>query len=232
MDNKTKIKIKQLSFKYNGLQVLNDINVQIKEKTITGIIGPSGNGKSTFLTTINRLWENIPGAVMEGSVEIKFGKQFYDIYAPSFSVQKLRRSAGMVSQIPNPLPMSIFKNVAFPLKLAGIKNKKLITQKVEKALKDAFLWNEVKNRLDKDARSLSGGQQQRLCIARTLILKPDIFLMDEPTSSLDEKSMTVIEELLLKLKDKYTILIVSHYIDQVIRIADKIIEFKNGKLRM
>jgi len=197
MDNKTKIKINQLSFKYNGLQVLDNINIQIKEKTITGIIGPSGNGKSTFLTTINRLWENIPGAEMEGSVEVKFGEQFYNVYAPSFSVQKLRRSAGMVFQTPNPLPMSIFKNVAFPLKLAGIKNKKLIAERTEKALKNAFLWNEVKDRLDKDARSLSGGQQQRLCIARTLILKPDIFLMDEPTSSLDEKSMAVIEELLL-----------------------------------
>lgn len=226
----TKIRTDKLSFYYNSHQVLRDISVRIPQHTILAIIGPSGQGKSTFLMTLNRLWETIPGTRVNGRVEIRFGDEFHNINDRSYSLTRLRRSVGMVFQTPNPLPMSILKNIAFPLKLAGFKDKKQIPDKVETALRRTFLWDEVKDRLTDDARELSGGQQQRLCIARALILEPEILLLDEPTSSLDARSGEVIEDLLLSIKDRCTLLMVSHYMDQVRRIADTVMELSNGEL--
>ncbi len=216
-------------FAYDKTIVLNDISVEFDEQTITAITGPSGIGKSTFLTVLNRLWEGTPNAKMEGQVSILFDDTYRNIYDPSFDLPALRCKVGMVFQTPNPLPMSIMKNVSFPLKLKGCKDRKQISEKAEQALKKAFLWNEVKARLNDDARSLSGGQQQRLCIARALILEPEVLLLDEPTASLDETASTVIEDLLVHLKKQCTILMVSHYLDQVKRIADRIIEVSDGK---
>ena len=230
MENKTKIRIDRLSFFYNDYRVLNNITVSFPKNSITAIVGPSGKGKTTFLMILNRLWESIPEARMEGSVKIRFDEGFHKIYDPSYPLFRLRRLVGMVFQIPNPLPMSIYKNVAFPLKLAGLKDKKLISEKVETALKSAFLWEEVKDRLRDNAFALSGGQQQRLCIARALTLEPQILLLDEPTSSLDASASAVIEELMINLKDRCTLLMVSHYLDQVKRIADTVLELSDGKL--
>ena len=230
MKNEIKIKIDGLSFFYNKHRVLNNVTVSFPENTITAIVGPSGKGKTTFLMTLNRLWESIPKTRMEGRVEIRFGDRFHEIYDPSYPLPRLRRLVGMVFQIPNPLPMSIYKNVAFPLKLAGVKEKKLISGKVETALKRAFLWEEVKDRLTENAFALSGGQQQRLCIARALTLDPEILLLDEPTSSLDSSAGAVIEELMVSLKNHCTLLMVSHYLDQVRRIADTVMQLSEGKL--
>jgi phosphate transport system ATP-binding protein len=230
MDNEIKIKIDGLSFFYNEHRILNNITAGFPENTITAIVGPSGKGKTTFLMTLNRLWESISQARIEGEVEIRFGDRFHKIYDSSYPLSQLRRLVGMVFQVPNPLPMSIYKNVAFPLKLTGVKDKNMISGKVETALKRAFLWEEVKDRLTDNAFSLSGGQQQRLCIARALILEPEILLLDEPTSSLDASAGAVIEELMLSLKDRCTLLIVSHYLDQVKRISDTAMELSDGKL--
>ncbi|MDD2389050.1 MAG: ATP-binding cassette domain-containing protein [Desulfobacterales bacterium] len=224
-----KINISRLSFFYDNDLILNDINMAIEENTVTAVIGASGMGKSTFLMVFNRLWESIPGGGMTGGVKIRFGEDFCDIYSSSFPLAQLRRKVGMVFQVPNPLPMSIFKNVAFPLKLAGIKDKDQIRDKVEMALKQTFLWDEVKHRLESNALALSGGQQQRLCIARALILDPEVLLLDEPTSSLDAYACSVIEELILSLKRQCTLLMVSHYQDQVKRTADRVLELSGGK---
>jgi phosphate transport system ATP-binding protein len=226
----TKIRVSSLKFSYCGRQVLNDVTVEFAENSITAITGPSGVGKSTFLMTLNRLWENQPEAEMRGTVEIKLQGAFRDIYARSMSLTELRRKVAMVFQTPNPLPMSIRKNVAFPLKLASERDNEIVRQKVEESLKMAYLWDEVKDRLNDDARALSGGQQQRLCIARALVLEPEVLLMDEPTSSLDRTSTQVIEELLTGLKDRLTILVVSHYLDQVSRIADRVVSFSEGSI--
>ncbi|MBW2220390.1 MAG: ATP-binding cassette domain-containing protein [Deltaproteobacteria bacterium] len=229
MTRPPKIKIKNLSFAYGENIVLNDISAQFEEQKITAITGPSGNGKSTFLMVMNRLWEGILGARLEGRVSILIDNTYRDIYSGSIGLSDLRRKVGMVFQTPNPLPMSIVKNVSFPLKLMGCKDKKKIVEKTEQSLRQAYLWNEVKDRLDDDAGSLSGGQQQRLCIARALILEPEVILLDEPTSSLDKTASAVIEELLIQLKKRCTILMVSHYLDQVKRIADNVFEFSEGK---
>ena len=225
----SKIKIEHLAFSYNANRVLNDASAQFEENKITAIIGPSGKGKTTFLMVLNRLWEGISGAKMKGWVLIRFGNTYRDIYVPSCSLPELRRKIAMVFQVPNPLPMSIYKNVSFPLKLAGFKEKEGIPLMVENALRTAFLWEEVKDRLSENAMALSGGQQQRLCIARSLILEPEVLLLDEPTSSLDANAGKVIERLLLELKDRCTILMVSHYLDQVHRIADNVFELTEGK---
>ena len=229
MEREIKIKVDALCFSYKGHQVFENATAQFKENTLTAIVGPSGIGKSTFLTTLNRLWENIPETSMRGTVEIQFDGGFHNVYNGSFSLPRLRRLVGMVFQTPNPLPMSIYKNIAFPLKLAGEKDKKLVADKVEKALKRAYLWLEVKDRLGENANALSGGQQQRLCIARSLVLEPEILLLDEPTSSLDAKSAAIIEELLLSLKSNCTLIVVSHYLEQVSRIADRVIELSDKK---
>ncbi len=229
MTDSIKIKIEHLFFSYQDRFVLRDVNLRIAENTITAIIGPSGIGKSTLLMTLNRLWETIPGAKLRGEIEIKFQGRFQEIHDRNYPLVTLRRSVGMVFQTPNPLPMTIFGNVSFPLKLAGFRKKSEMGDRVEQALKRAYLWDEVKDRMNEDALRLSGGQQQRLCIARALILEPEILLLDEPTSSLDPKSGAVIEELLVNLKDSCTLLIVSHYQDQVQRIADAVFELAEGK---
>lgn len=226
-----KIRTKNLSFSYNGKMILQKTSMDFAENRITAIVGPSGAGKSTFLLTLNRLWETIPDCTMHGNVEVKFDNKFRDIYHDQYPVTRLRRQVGMVFQAPNPLPMSIYKNVAFPLQLAGRNDKETTRVMAEEYLKKVGLWGEVYDRLDSSALSLSGGQQQRLCIARAMILKPEVLLLDEPTSSLDFKAAAAIEQLLVELKEQCTILIVSHYLDQVQRIADSIVELQDGDLR-
>jgi phosphate transport system ATP-binding protein len=221
------ITTKNLSFYYNKKQVLKDISVEIPEKSIFAVIGPSGQGKTTFLKIFNRLWESIPYTRMEGDVNIRLNGKWINIYDKSVSLPALRRSVGMVFQAPNPLPMSIHKNVSFPLKLFGQNDKHVINKKVVDVLKRVYLWNEVKDRLEDDARSLSGGQQQRLCIARALIFEPEILLVDEPTSFLDAKSSKIIETLLLDLKERSTILLISHSVEQIKRIADITMELSS-----
>lgn len=226
----TKIQISDMSFSYNNKKILHHNSINLPENQITAITGPSGSGKSTLLTTLNRLWETTENGSMSGTIEIKFAGTFYDIYHPEYPATRLRRQVGMVFQTPNPLPISIYKNVALPLKLEGKDNVISIKTKVEEALKMAGLWDEVCNRLDTSALELSGGQQQRLCIARAMILQPEVLLLDEPTSSLDHQATNTIEKLLLKLKNQCTIVMVSHYRDQVQRIADKVVELHDGRI--
>lgn len=221
------IEIEKLSFYYGECRVLESINASFTKHSISAITGPSGSGKSTLLMTINRLWEEIGGAYVEGRVKILLDNRKIDIYDSGLSLAWLRRKVGMVFQIPNPLPMSIYKNLTLPLKMAGIKNRQLQHEKVEQVLKDTFLWAEVENRLREDARTLSGGQQQRLCIARALILEPEVLLLDEPTSSLDESAVFEIENLLLSLKETCSLLMVSHDLAQVERVADSAVELKS-----
>ncbi|MCF6245901.1 MAG: phosphate ABC transporter ATP-binding protein [Desulfobacula sp.] len=230
MTNKIKIQIRDLWFYYNTNLILEDIHLDIRKNCITCITGPSGQGKSTFLMTLNRLWENIDGAKSQGIINIDFENGFEEITVPGYPLPQLRQKVGMVFQTPNPLPMGIYKNVAFPLKLIGEKNRDSNFEKVKTALKKAFLWEEVKDRLTQDASLLSGGQQQRLCIARTLVLNPQILLLDEPTSSLDETSVEMIEQLLVILKQDCTIIMVSHYMDQIKRIADTTLVLSNRQL--
>jgi len=230
MQMNPKIKIKDLGFYYNGHAVLKNISMEISKNSITAVTGPSGQGKSTLLMSLNRLWESQEGAKITGQIEILFGEKYQDIYDPGFSVWDLRRRVGMVFQMPNPLPMSIYKNVVFPLKLKGEDKQKDAAFRVEAALKKAFLWEEVKDRLNEDARVLSGGQQQRLCIARALILNPEVLLLDEPTSSLDDTACNMIEALLVEVKKECTILLVSHYLDQVKRIADTGMRLSQGQI--
>ncbi len=231
MAETVKIRTRNLSFSYNGTMILRNSSMDFTENQITAIVGPSGSGKSTFLLTLNRLWEASQHCTMKGNIEVKFNNRFHDVYQADYCVTSLRRQVGIVFQAPNPLPMSIYKNVAFPLELAGKNDKKTSMFKVEDCLKKVGLWDEVYDRLDSSALALSGGQQQRLCIARAMILQPEILLLDEPTSSLDHKAAAAIEQLLVELKKQCTILIVSHYLDQVQRIADSIVELKNGSLR-
>lgn len=225
MNDNVKITVNRMHFSYGNRTVLRNVSVSFEENTITALTGPSGVGKSTFLMTLNRLWENVVDAKMRGSVEIKLEGIARDIYAGSMPVTDLRKKVAMVFQTPNPLPMSIRKNIAFPLKLVGEENRETVDERVKHSLKMANLWDEVKDRLNDDARTLSGGQQQRLCIARALVLEPEVLLLDEPTSSLDQSSTAAIEELLGRLKDRLTILVVSHYLEQVVRISDKIVRF-------
>ncbi len=223
-----KIRTRSVGFSYDGKTVLRDITADFPEKSVTAVIGPSGSGKSTFLLTLNRLWEEIPHCSMRGSVEIRLDGGFRDIQEPEISGSWLRRRVGTVFQVPNPLPMGIFRNVAFPLQLMGIRDKGVIRSRVERALAEVRLWEEVKDRLSDSALSLSGGQQQRLCLARALILEPEVLLLDEPTSSLDGEAAEAVEELLVRRKDACTMLVVSHYLDQVKRIADAVLELRDG----
>jgi phosphate transport system ATP-binding protein len=225
-----KIQLANLSFYYGDRRILASVNAGFSEHAIKAIVGPSGQGKSTLLTVVNRIWEEIPGARVDGRVEIRFEDKWIDICTNGYPVNRLRRKVAMVFQEPNPLPMSIYKNAAFPLKLAGEKDRQAIEAKVHAALARAFLWDEVKDRLAADARTLSGGQQQRLCIARALVLEPEVLLLDEPTASLDAKAAGVIETMLAGLKSHCTILMVSHYLDQVQRVADCVMELRNSIL--
>ena len=230
MENMVKIRTENLSFAYNGRKILCDTSIAFKENAISAIVGPSGSGKSTFLMTLNRLWEAIPHCTLQGRIEVQFNGRFDDIYRKNYPVTRLRRQVGMVFQNPNPLPMSIYKNVAFPLQLQGGVAKEIIRRRVVECLQKVHLWDQVYDRLDSPALYLSGGQQQRLCIARALILQPEVLLLDEPTSALDHAAAGAIEQLLMELKQSCTILLVSHYLDQVTRIADTIIELQNGRL--
>ncbi|MCX6182691.1 MAG: phosphate ABC transporter ATP-binding protein PstB [Bacteroidetes bacterium] len=221
-----KLEAINLNVFYGQKQVLKDVNIAIKANTVTAFIGPSGCGKSTFLRTFNRMNDYVEGFRKEGDIIVD-GK---DIYQKMIRVEELRKKIGMVFQKPNPFPKSIFENVAYGLKIQGIKNKKLIEETVEKSLKQSALWDEVKDDLKKSALSLSGGQQQRLCIARALALEPSILLMDEPASALDPISTSKIEDLIWELKQKYTIVIVTHNMQQAGRISDNTAFFYMGDL--
>lgn len=211
---------------YGKTQALRDINISVQEGSITALIGPSGCGKSTFLKTLNRMNDLVPDVRITGSVKYR-GK---DIFAPGTDVNELRRQIGMVFQKPNPFPMSIYDNIAYGPRTHGIRSKAKLDEIVETSLKNAVIWDEVKDRLKKSALGLSGGQQQRLCIARALAVDPDVLLMDEPTSALDPISTTRIEELAMELKSKYTIIIVTHNMQQALRISNKTAFFLLGEL--
>ena len=211
---------------YGRHQALTDINIEIPEKSITALIGPSGCGKSTFLKTINRMNDLIPDVKITG--EIKYKER--NIFAPNVDVNDLRREVGMVFQKPNPFPMSIYDNIAYGPRTHGVKNKAKLDDIVERSLRGAAIWDEVKDRLKKNALGLSGGQQQRLCIARALAVEPEVLLMDEPTSALDPISTLKIEELAEELKKKYTIIIVTHNMQQAVRISDRTAFFLLGEL--
>ena len=220
------LSVKDLCLWYGSHQALKDINIEIPEKSITALIGPSGCGKSTFLKTLDRMNDLIPGVKITGSVCYK-GE---DIFAPSVDVSELRRQVGMVVQKPNPFPMSIYDNIAYGPRTHGMKNKAKLDEIVEKSLRGAAIWDEVKDRLKKNALGLSGGQQQRLCIARALAVEPEVLLMDEPTSALDPISTSKIEELAMELKEQYTIVIVTHNMQQAVRISDRTAFFLLGEL--
>ena len=217
---------KDLCLWYGENQALKNINISITEKSITALIGPSGCGKSTFLKTLNRMNDLIPSVKIQGDVSYK-GKNIFD---KDVDVNELRRDVGMVFQKPNPFPMSIYDNIAYGPRTHGITSKVKLDEIVEKALKDAAIWDEVKDRLKKNALGLSGGQQQRICIARALAVEPEVLLMDEPTSALDPISTSRIEELALQLKEKYTIIIVTHNMQQAVRISDNTAFFLLGEL--
>ena len=220
------IKAKDLCLWYGTSQALKNINIEIPEKSITAFIGPSGCGKSTFLKTLNRMNDLIPSVKITG--EVTYGGT--DIFDKSVDVNELRRQVGMVFQKPNPFPMSIYDNVAYGPRTHGIKNKVQLDEIVERSLKGAALWDEVKDRLKKNALGISGGQQQRLCIARALAVEPQVLLMDEPTSALDPISTSKIEELAMELKEKYTIVMVTHNMQQAVRISDYTAFFLLGEL--
>ncbi len=220
------IETKDLNFWYGDFHALKNINMEIESNTVTAFIGPSGCGKSTYLRLFNRMNDLIEGSRLEGQVLIS-GK---DIYAKDIDVDTLRKRVGMVFQRPNPFAKSIFDNVAYGLRVNGIKDKKVIYETVEQSLKAAALWEEVKDKLNKSAFELSGGQQQRLCIARALAVKPEILLMDEPASALDPISTVKIEELIFQLKKDYTIVIVTHNMQQAARVSDKTAFFYLGEL--
>lgn len=218
--------VKGLNLWYGNDQALKDINMKINKNEVTAIIGPSGCGKSTFIKTLNRMIENIPIVRTSGVISYH-GKNIFD---KSMKVEELRTMVGMVFQKPNPFPKSIFENVVYGPRIHGIKDKKLLMEIAETSLKSAALWNEVKDRLNDNAYGLSGGQQQRLCIARCLAVQPDVILMDEPTSALDPIATAKIEELIDRLKQDYTISIVTHSMQQAARISDKTVFFLMGEL--
>ena len=220
------IEVKDLCLWYGSHKALKEININIEEKTITSLIGPSGCGKSTFLKTLNRMNDLIPDVKTSGEVLYR-GMNIFD---QSVDVSELRRQVGMVFQKPNPFPMSIYDNIAYGPRTHGVRNKVKLDDIVERSLRGAAIWDEVKDRLKKNALGLSGGQQQRLCIARALAVEPDVLLMDEPTSALDPISTSKIEELALSLREKYTIVIVTHNMQQAVRISDNTAFFLLGEL--
>ena len=223
----TKISVRNLNFYYGSQQALFDVSLEIEERIVTAFIGPSGCGKSTFIRTLNRMNDVIPGTRVDGKVLI----DDHDIYEPGTDVVELRRRVGMVFQKSNPFPKSIFDNVAYGLRINRLTNSNSeLAARVEQALKDAALWDEVKDRLKTSALSLSGGQQQRLCIARALAIRPEVILMDEPASALDPIATSKIEELIFDLKKQYTIVIVTHNMQQAARVSDTTAFFLLGKL--
>ncbi len=226
MENHIKMSTEHLDFFYGNAQALYDVNLSFRVNEVTALIGPSGCGKSTFLRCLNRMNDLIPISRVKGSVKI----EGQDIYAPALDVVQLRRRVGMVFQKPNPFPKTIFENIAYGLRVNGVKNKGVLFEKVEKSLRQAAIWEEVKDRLHESALGLSGGQQQRLCIARALAVEPEIVLMDEPASALDPIATQKIEELIHQLKERYTIIIVTHNMQQAARVSDITAFFYIGKL--
>ena len=220
------ITAKNMCLWYGDHQALKNVNINIPEKSITAFIGPSGCGKSTFLKTLNRMNDLIPSVKITGDIR----DEGTDIFSKEVDVNHLRKEIGMVFQKPNPFPMSIYDNVAYGPRTHGITNKVKLDEIVERALRDAAIWDEVKDRLKKNALGMSGGQQQRLCIARALAVQPKVLLMDEPTSALDPISTSRIEELVLELKEKYTIVMVTHNMQQAVRVSDYTAFFLLGEL--
>lgn len=225
-NNKPKIAVRNLNFYYGDSQALYDISIDIPTQQVTALIGPSGCGKTTFLRTLNRMNDTIEGTHLKGKIMVD-GE---DIYHNSTDVVELRKKIGMVFQKSNPFPKSIFENVAYGPRIHGIKNRKRLAEIVEKSLFDSALWDEVKDRLDENAMELSGGQQQRLCIARALAIEPQILLMDEPASALDPRSTARIEDLIGELRTNYTIVIVTHNMQQAARVSDLTAFFYEGQL--
>lgn len=221
-----KIEAKNVNFYYGDFQALKDISLKIREHEVVAFIGPSGCGKSTFLRLFNRMNDLIPNVRLEGEIDID-GNNIYD---KAVNVDRLRKEVGMVFQRPNPFPKSIYENVAYGLRVNGVKDEKLIRQRVEETLRGAALWDEVKDKLKQSAYALSGGQQQRLCIARSMAVNPDILLMDEPASALDPISTTKIEELIYEIKKQYTIVIVTHNMQQAARVSERTAFFYLGQL--
>ena len=220
------ITVKDMCLWYGDHQALKNVNIEIPEKSITAFIGPSGCGKSTFLKTLNRMNDLIPGVKITGDIRY----EGTDIFSREVDVNNLRKEIGMVFQKPNPFPMSIYDNIAYGPRTHGITNKVQLDEIVESALRGAAIWDEVKDRLKKNALGMSGGQQQRLCIARALAVQPKILLMDEPTSALDPISTSRIEELVMELKEKYTIVMVTHNMQQAVRVSDYTAFFLLGEL--
>ncbi|RFU66021.1 phosphate ABC transporter ATP-binding protein PstB [Peribacillus glennii] len=219
-------KTKELNLWYGDNQALKNINLEIIENEVTAIIGPSGCGKSTYIKTLNRMIELIPGVRTAGEISYR-GRNILD---KSYEVEELRTKVGMVFQKPNPFPKSIYENVVYGPRIHGIRDKKILNEIAEKSLRGAAIWDEVKDRLNQNAYGLSGGQQQRLCIARCLAIEPDVILMDEPTSALDPISTLKVEELMQELKKSYSIIIVTHNMQQAARISDKTAFFLNGEV--
>ena len=226
MSNKIKVKVENLNLYYGENHALKDVNMDIQENAVTAFIGPSGCGKSTFLKTLNRMNDLVDGVRIDGKVLLD-GE---DIYDPSVDTTILRKKVGMVFQQPNPFPMSIYDNIAYGPRVHGIRDKKRLDQIVEESLRGAAIFDEVKDRLKKSAMGLSGGQQQRICIARALAVQPEVLLMDEPTSALDPISTAKIEELMEDLKKKYTVIVVTHYLQQATRVSDQTAFFLVGEM--
>lgn len=218
--------VKDLNLWYGDDHALKDVNLDIKKNEVTAIIGPSGCGKSTFIKTLNRMVELVPIVRTNGAIEYH-GRNIFD---KEYGVEELRTSVGMVFQQPNPFPKSIYDNIAYGPRVHGVKNKKILDEIVERSLRRAAIWDEVKDRLNENAYGLSGGQQQRLCIARCLAIEPDVILMDEPTSALDPISTLKVEELVQELKSDYSIIIVTHNMQQAARVSDKTAFFLNGEV--
>jgi len=227
MSESLKLKVTHADFFYGSSQALYDVNLEVRERRVTALIGPSGCGKSTFLRLINRMNDLIPNTRLVGTVEV----DGQDIYSDTTDVIELRRRVGMIFQRSNPFPMSIYDNVAYGLRVNGMaKDRQTVDRVVESTLRSAALWDEVKDRLGRSALSLSGGQQQRVCIARALAVEPEILLMDEPASALDPISTAKIEELIYQLKSRYTIIIVTHNMQQAARVSDETAFFLSGRL--
>lgn len=226
MSNKIKVKVENLNLYYGENHALKDVNMDIQENAVTAFIGPSGCGKSTFLKTLNRMNDLVDGVRIDGKV--LFDGE--DIYDPSVDTTILRKKVGMVFQQPNPFPMSIYDNIAYGPRVHGIRDKKRLDQIVEESLRGAAIFDEVKDRLKKSAMGLSGGQQQRICIARALAVQPEVLLMDEPTSALDPISTAKIEELMEDLKKKYTVIVVTHNMQQATRVSDQTAFFLVGEM--